>query len=373
MHVALVARCLNAAHVRGMGRYVGELLRQSTLAGGDLEWHLLADDPSRPLRAPAGLRGRSDVFRFRGDRFDLWEQLGSPLHARRAGVDLLHCTEGALPWWQPVPTVVTLHDTVAWEEHDGSAGSRFYFNRLVPAALARCAAVITISECSKRDILAKWPALADKLSVIPHGIADEYLVAGPALEASSLQRSLGELPYLVYLGGPAPRKRFDWAVRVLQDTGRNDLQLVACGFGDTAREAAAARLPVDLRGRVRFAPFLSDAELLSLYRGAACVLYPTRYEGFGFPAIEAQAAGTPVVFSAVSSLAELVGPLSFVVEPDDLSGWCRAVVQAQRLGHARSVRALEARQWAARYSWKRSFELHRDVYGGVARNRADRR
>lgn len=410
MRVGLVARCLNTPHLRGMGRYVQELLKQSTRGHADaaagpaagpgasvgatpdrVEWTLYGDDPRHPLQAPGAPNIQSDVFAFRGDRFELWEQLGLPLRVRRRPPQLLHATEGALPWWQPVPTVVTVHDTMAWQEHDGSPGARFYWNRLQPAALARCAAVITISQSSRRDILARWPGLERKLTVIPHGIDDAYLAAGAGGSAGSpapreggadvpwsprarlpavLQADLGSAPYLVYLGGPMQRKRFDWALQVLQACDEPTLHLVACGFGDVARRAGAEVLPAALRGRVHFTPFLDDAELLALYRGAAAVLYPTRYEGFGFPAVEAQAAGAPAIFSAVGSLAELVGPLAMVVDADDLGAWVAAVRAAlARPGAERHRLADDARRWAGGFSWQRSYRRHLDVYRDVLAGR----
>jgi alpha-1,3-rhamnosyl/mannosyltransferase len=181
-----------------------------------------------------------------------------------------------------------------------------------------------------------------------------------------LQAAIGASPYIVYMGGPLARKRFDWAVQVMAECGRPDLHLVACGFGAPARATAQSALPQALGQRVHFAPFLSDAELLALYRNAGAVIYPTLYEGFGFPAIEAQAAGVPAIFSAVGSLAELVGPLAFVVEPHDLSAWVQAVQRALAVsGPGRAGRAAAARHWAQGYSWQRSFEQHLAVYRGT--------
>lgn len=359
--VGVAARCLNTAHVRGMGRYVYDMIDNARGVPG-LEWVLFGDDARYPMSAPPGMQGYADIFPFRGDRFQLWEQLGLPQRAHKRGIDLLHCTEGSLPWWQPVPTVVTLHDTLAWTEHDGSAWARFYWDHLMPRALARCAAIITISECSRRDILARWPALEPKLSVIPHGINAAYLDAQAQPPRSDLQLQLGDRPYLVYLGGPLPRKRFDWALKVLQAMNMPELQLVACGMGAAARPAAQAMVPAELRDRVSFAPFLADEHLLALYRGATAVLYPTLYEGFGFPAIEAQASGTPAIFSALGSLAELVGPMADIVPPEDLGAWVAAVRRALALGPERPIRAEAARAWATRFSWARSSQDHLRVY-----------
>lgn len=364
LSIGLVARCLNTAHVRGMGKYVMELLRHSS---DDIAWHLFADDPRHPLLHPEGARFTPDVFEFRGDRFRLWEQLGLPLRARGLPLSLLHCTEGALPLWQPLPTVVTLHDTLAFEERADTPGERLYWDRVVPAALKRAAHVITISECSRRDILARWPELEPRLSVIYHGIEAAYFEPPTAAIPAALQQALGGAAYTVYLGGPMKRKRFDWALQVLAAQPDPALKLVACGFGAAAREAARRALPHELQGRVLFAEFLSDAELQAVYAGAAAVLYPTLYEGFGFPAIEAQAAGVPVIFSPLGSLAELVGPLTTLVQAEDLAAWAAALHGAATMpADARADKAAQARDWAQGFRWAESWRRHLDVYRKVA-------
>jgi glycosyltransferase involved in cell wall biosynthesis len=364
MKIGLVARCLNTAHVRGMGKYVMELLRNSS---PDIAWHLFADDPRHPLLHPEGPRFTPDIFQFRGDRFRLWEQLGLPLRARRMPLSLLHCTEGALPLWQPLPTVVTLHDTLAFEERADTADERLYWDRIVPAALKRAAHVITISESSRRDILARWPELEPRLTVIYHGIEPAYFEPPTTSIPARLQQDLDGTAYVVYLGGPMKRKRFDWALQVLAAQPDPNLKLVACGFGAQARDAARRALPHELQSRVLFAEFLSDAELHALYSGATAVLYPTLYEGFGFPAIEAQAAGTPVIFSPLGSLAELVGPLATLVPANDLPAWSAALHEAASLSaEARADKALRARQWAHNFRWSESWRRHLDVYRQIA-------
>lgn len=366
LRIGIVARCLNTAHIRGMGRYVYELIQQ-LVDEPDVQWHVMGDDPRHALNTPKGMRGAVDVFPFRGDRFQLWEQVGLPRRVKQRQLSVLHCTEGTLPLWQPVPTVVTLHDTLAWQELQGGPALKAYFNGVLPAALKRCAAIITGSESARDDISAKWPVLAEKITVIPHGIGSEYLKVGLPPAPSELQRSLKDAPFLVYLGGSLERKRFGWAVQALLASGMPQVQLVACGFGVAGAAAARAALPAEAAKRVHFAPFLSDEEIFALYRGAVAVLYPTLYEGFGFPAIEAQAAGVPVIFSPLSSLNELVGPLTILAAPHDIGAWAGAIQQAARLGAERSALAEKARAWVQAFSWHRSARAHLEVYRSIAR------
>jgi alpha-1,3-rhamnosyl/mannosyltransferase len=363
LRVGVTARTLNVEHLRGTGRYVQELLR-NTVAGDDLHWTAYGHDPSKPFRVPAPWHGTSDVFDFRGDRFQLWEQLGLPLHVRRQGIDLLHCAENTVPVWQPVPTIVTIHDTVLWTEDYPSRLEHHYMHDVQGLAFSRCAAVITISESSRRDIAARWPRLADRLSVVPHGIADEFFDPASAPLPAALQDALGNAPYLLYMGGPQPRKRFAWALELLGRTGRDDLQLVACGF--SAGTGSPQQVPQALRGRVHFAPFVDDQELVSLYKRALAVIYPTLYEGFGFPAVEAQAAGTPVLFSPVSSLVDLVGPLAWAVEPQDFAAWLAALQEVLSLSEAaRAELRSKCLEWARQFSWRKSVEKHLALYRSV--------
>lgn len=362
LHVGMVARTLNVPHLRGTGRYVQEVLR-NVRPQDEISWTVYGHNPAVPFRVPEPLQGHSEVFDFRGDRFQLWEQLGLPLRLRGTDVQLLHCAENTAPIWQPVPTIVTIHDTVPWEEPTQGL-THHYLHHVQNIALRRCAAVITISESSRRDIAARWPFLADRLTIIPHGIADEFFSDTRAPLPDTVTSALAGAPYLLYLGGAQKRKRFDWALELLARCGREDLHLVGCGFGAGTQPLDA--IPPALRGRVHFTPFLQDAELVTLYRGAAAAIYPTLYEGFGFPAVEAQAAGTPVLFSPVSSLVDLVGPLAWTNAPLDFEAWLASLQQILQLpAHARAERAEQARAWVRQFSWRRSAERHLEVYRDV--------
>lgn len=366
LRVGISATSLNTSHLRGMGKYLLEMCSQAQ-PDDQLAWTLFAQDASKPMHLPRGQQVVADVFDYPGDRFSLWEQIGLPSRLGRHRLDVLHWAENTMAWWQPCPAVVTIHDTIPWEVELPTRWARWYWHELMPAAFRRCAAVITISESSRRDILARWPDLEPKLSVIPHGIEAAYFDAPTGPLPASLAASLGGARYAVYLGGPMPRKRFDWAVKVLAAQPDEALKLVACGFGAEARETARRALPAELRARVLFSEFLSDAELLALYRGAVAVLYPTLYEGFGFPAVEAQAAGVPVVFSPLGSLTELVGPLTTLVPADDLAAWAAALHEAATLpAAARADKAARASAWAQRFRWSESWRQHLAVYRRVA-------
>lgn len=362
IRVGLDGRALNGEHLRGMGRCLWELIARGARRHA-IRWEVLADRPDLPLHLPGGIDVGCRLFEQRGYRFHCWEQWALPRAVARLKVDLLHCPAGRLPWWQPVPTVVTLHDAMPWRGEEPMWPRGWYTDWLIPRALGKAAAVITDSEASRRDILSLWPALTDKLSVIPLGVGEEYLVTQP----EPLGDALGELgirpPYFLYMGGDIPRKRLDWATRVVESVADPEAVLVVCGVGRDAHERIRQGLSPALRPRVRFAPFVGEADMPRLYQNAVAVLYPTLYEGFGLPALEAQACGTPVLFSPLGSLAELQGPGAVVLPPEDLSAWvaaCRTLLEARRNDPCPID---QARAWAGQFSWdvcvSRTLEVYR--------------
>jgi alpha-1,3-rhamnosyl/mannosyltransferase len=284
-----------------------------------------------------------------------------PFEALIDKVQVLHCVATTLPLWQPIPTVVTIHDTIPWDTGEFLQAGR-YRDWLLPKAFRRCAKIITISDHSRRDILRLWPDLAEKVRVIRHGLNDRFLHYSPAPLTQSLRDVGIREPYLLYLGGTAPRKRLEWALELFHALGRIDIDLVVCGVAELAHDEYRRNLKPELHGKVVFTPFLAAEDMPSLYQNTLGVLYPTLYEGFGVPPLNAQAVGTPVIFSNVSSLRELVGPTSIALEPDDTRAWlqaCHSLID-RRLSAA--VPDAASKHWAAQFDWRNSANAHWEVY-----------
>jgi glycosyltransferase involved in cell wall biosynthesis len=216
------------------------------------------------------------------------------------------------------------------------------------------------------DILRLWPELVDKVRVIRHGLNDRLLHHIPGPLNPSLQAAGVRQPYLLYFGGIVARKRLDWTLELYSALERPDIGLVVCGVPEASHDLYRQKLNPELRAKVLFAPFLAAEDMPSLYQNALAVMYPTLYEGFGLPPLNAQAVGTPAIFSDVSSLRELVGPTSTLLDPDDTSAWlaaCHAVID-RRLGAMLPDAA--SRNWAAQFTWKNSADAHWEVYREAA-------
>lgn len=366
LRLAVDARCLNTSHLRGMGKLLYELVRRTSESGA-VHWHLLADRPDRPMTMPQNDQVEASVFETRGYRFSTWEQWSLPRAARRINADVLHAPATTAPWWQPVPTVVTLHDTIPWQQEDEAFPSGFYRDRLLPAAYHRAAAIITVSDTSRRDILARWPLLKTKLHVIPNGVDERYFDAEPDRRPIEIGGRTVSEPYVLYVGGADPRKRLNWALQTWwSGPSAGATTMVVCGVEPGAHDAIRKMVPRHVQQRLVLAPFIDEADMPRLYMRATAVLYPTLYEGFGLPVVEAHAVGTPILFSDVGSLSELKGPSAVVLPVDDLQAWVRAldlILQSRthRFGADRIARA-----WARQYTWDACADRTLKVYRQAA-------
>lgn len=369
IRVAMDARSLNTGHLRGIGKSVFEFVKR-TAASGAVDWHLLADRPDWPMQVPNPEVCAVSVFETRGHRLHSWEQWSLPRRAQQLGVELLHAPATSMPWWQPVPAVVTIHDTIPWQQQDPAWPPGFYRDRLLPAAYHRAAAITTVSECSRRDILSRWPHLQPKLHVISPGVDERYLEAPADRRPIELDGQVVAEPYLLYLGGSDPRKRLMWALQAWWGAADTGATLVVCGVAKGEHENLRRMVPRNLQDRLIMAPFVSEDEMPRLYMRAAAVLYPSLYEGFGLPVIEAQAVGTPVLFSDVGSLTELKGPGAVVLPIDDLPAWVRTLREILKARGAHGPDRI-ARAWAQQYSWDAYTERTLAVYEEVGLQRPE--
>ena len=363
LRVVADARCLNVEHLRGRGKSMYEFIRR-TSASGAVEWHLLAERPDLPMHVPDDTCHVS-VFETRGSRFAAWEQYSLPAAAKRLVADVLHAPATTAPWWQPVPTVVTVHDTIPWQSDD-RRGRPALSRPPVTALTTVPAGIITVSNTSRRDILARWPALKPTLHVVSPGVDERYLEAVPDRRPLVIGDRVVSEPYLLYLGGADPRKRLMWALQAWWTGAGSAATMVVCGLERGAHAQVRAGVPHHLQERLVLAPFIDEDDMPRLLMRAVAVLYPSLYEGFGMPVIEAQAVGTRVLFSDVGSLGELKGPGAVVLPVDDLQAWVRTIDLLLQSRSSSQGPDRIARAWAAQYSWEAYTQRVLRVYASAA-------
>ena len=349
LRVAVDGSCLNVACLRGTSKSLHELIRR-TSASGAVEWHVLASQPKPQVQLQ-------------------WQQYSLPAAAARLHADVLHAPATTGPWWQPVPTAITIHDTGPWQSEDPAWPAGFYRDRLLPAAYHRASAIITDSNTSRRDILARWPALKPKLHVISPGVDDRYLEATRDWRPLVLEgRAVGE-PYLLYVGGSDSRQRLMWALQAWWSGSAAGTTMVVCGVDAAEHEQFRRSVPRQARDRLILTSAVTEDDMPQLYIRAAAVLYPSVDQAFGMPVIEAQAVGTPVLFSDVGSLTELKGPGAVILPVDDLAAWVRMIdLLLQSRSSATGPNRL-ARAWARQYSLDAYIDRSLDVYTSIATTR----
>ena len=224
----------------------------------------------------------------------------------------------------------------------------------MPRSARRADRVIAVSELTKRDLVELYGLEPQKIVVTPLAADPRFGPEGPAA---------GGDPYVLFVGALQPRKEPTAAIEALALIGPHAPRLVLAGpdkGGRAETEAAAGRLGVraELRGHV------SQEELAALYRGAACLVFPSRYEGFGLPVLEAMASGTPVVATTAGALPEIAGDAAVLVEPGNpvalAGGIERALADHERL-RAAGLAARRGLLWAD--TARRTLQVYRELLG----------
>jgi glycosyltransferase involved in cell wall biosynthesis len=263
-----------------------------------------------------------------------------PRLLRRAGADLVH-TQYAVPVRSPCPAVVTVHD-LSFERDPSSMPKKDLriFRAVVPRAVRQAARVLTVSERSRRDLQELYGVPAERIVVTPNGIDPVYR------PGESDARD-----YVLAVGSVEPRKNQVAALEAARAAG---LTLVVAGPEKDRAVAAELR-----RRGARLEGYVEPERLADLYRGAACLVQASRYEGFGLPVLEAMASGTPVVIVPEPALEEVAGGAAVIAPEDELAtGIRRAVAERDRLVWAGLERA---RAFSWRTSAERTLEVYREV------------
>jgi glycosyltransferase involved in cell wall biosynthesis len=327
--------------------YVENLLRE--LAG--LETPLrLAAVTRQPHRVPPGIEplelgARSQILRM---------SVRLPRLLRRVGPEVSHF-HYVVPLSAPGRVVLSVHD-LSFERRPElmSRRDRVLFRSLVPRSVRRADRILVGSDWTRRDLVERYGTSDDKVVVTPYGVDPLFGREGPVRNGGS---------YLLFVGGLQPRKDPGTAVDALAklDPG---LRLVFAGPPiRESRELVDHVRKLRLSSRVEFTGYVRKTELAALYRGAACLVLPSLYEGFGLPLVEAMASGTPVVATTAGALPEVAGDAAVLVEPGDpeelAAGVERALAERERLVAAGLERS-------RRYSWAETARRTLAVYEELA-------
>ena len=301
-----------------------------------------------------------------------WATVGLPRAAARARVDVIHAPAYTAPLWSRVPVVLTIHD-VSYERHPEwypyqRDGLRRWFYRRSAGAAAH---VITDSEFSASEIAAAYQIPRDRMSVAPLGVSPQF---APADHASDTLPAGIATPFLLHVGDLHERRNLPLVAHAMFEAQRRPgmppLSLVLAGvdrgIGDKLR--AYARAANSPEAVVCLGP-VTDAQLATLYRDAVALVYPSRYEGFGLPVLEAMACGTPVIASRAASIPEVLGDAGVLLDPDDEAGWAEAIARVMNDEWERGRMRKAGLTRAKTFTWARTASITLDVYRRAAGGR----
>ena len=358
VNVLLDLRCLETPSAqRGIGRYARELALSLPRAAPDWSFAALS------FGGVGAALGIADV-RYPGPRrgigwADPWVLPGL---FRRRRIDLYHSTAYALPTAGARGTalVLTVHDLVAeLFPRALSLRHRLALRRTFRSAAA-ASRVITVSETTRRDLLARHPLPPERVVAIPNGVSSGFGDRGASVVSTGLPR-----PFLLYVGGLDLLKNVHFLLDVLECCRRAacTVDLVVAGE-EGPRRLAFERDAVrrGLGARVHAVGFLPDERLAAAYREAVAFVFPSRYEGFGLPPLEAMASGCPVLSSPAGALSEVLGAAAILCDPSDASAWAREIAALLANPSARTALAGAGVRRAASFTWERTARETLAVY-----------
>jgi glycosyltransferase involved in cell wall biosynthesis len=361
-------------HDFGIGTYIRNLLRQLARLDRETEFVVFCRDDDRASLALLGENFRAVTES--AANYSIVEQFRIPLALKREGVTLFHAPHYVLPPLVRCQSVVTIHDCIhlMFPQYLPNRIALAYARTSIDLAARRATRVMTVSESSKRDILRFVDTEPDKIDVI-YNAYDERFGVEPREEDVVRVRERYQLhdEFVLYAGNVKPHKNLERLIEafdLVRKRGLDHLKLVL--IGDEISKYAALRRAVhqhQLHKYVRFVGYLPEETLAVMYRLAGVFVFPSLYEGFGLPPLEAMASGTPVVTSNVSSLPEVAGDAAVLVDPYDphaIADGIHRVLTDEDLRRSLRQKGLAR---AKQFSWEQSVRRIREIYGDVGSGR----
>jgi glycosyltransferase involved in cell wall biosynthesis len=367
MRVAIDARKL---HDFGIGTYTRNLLRHLARLDRDTEYVLLCSGAD--LNAAGQLGPNFRTVLEPSPNYSIREQFHVPWVLGRVKPDVFHAPHYVLPPAVRCRSVVTIHDCIhlMFPQYLPNRAAYVYAKASMWSAARRSHRILTVSEASKRDILHFFNVPPEKIVVVYNAIDERFREAPPEEDVERVrERYQLQHRFVLYAGNIKPHKNLVRVIEAFAELRRgefDDLKLLI--IGDEISKLPALRRAVHnykLHKHVRFLGFLPDETLAVLYRLAAVFVFPSLYEGFGLPPLEAMASGTPVVTSNVSSLPEVTDGAAVLVDPYDVGSivdGIRRVLDDPDLANDMRTKGIER---AREFSWERSVARTLDLYREV--------
>ncbi len=373
----------------GIGRFTRELICALLALDAPHEYVLFAATGGLPrsvleprlahmIRAAGGSRSKFEIcdLKFLSDDWlhRIWHRarLPIPIQIALGRVDLFHEPDFVLPPTLPrTPTIVTVHDLSFIRDPDSAFPPlRRYLNRVVPRSVARATRILADSLATKNDLGELLGTPPEKITVMYGGVDAHFQPVREPQRITVLRNKyrLGAEPFILGLGTIQPRKNYQRLIRAFSNIKYqvpNIKLIIAGGKGWLYDDIFAEVRRLGLEGQVVFPGFVDDEDLPALYSAAELLAYPSLYEGFGLPVLEAMACGTPVVTSNVSSLPEVSGDAALLVEPSDVNAMAEAMCRLLQDANLRQQLVAQGFEQARQFTWDKAARQLLEMYETV--------
>lgn len=294
-----------------------------------------------------------------------WEQSAAAFMVLRSGIDLYHAPVNVLSPGIRKPQVVTVHDLAFhYYPEQYPAMKQRYLRAMTAASVRRATLIIAVSEATRQDIIRIHRVAPERVVVVPNGV-DDVMQPLPEQDVATF-REQQDLPehFFLFLGTLQPRKNVETLVRAYATVSMGiDWPLVIAGAKGWQYERIFQLVEeLGLTARVRFAGHVPGEQLPLWYNAATMLVYPSRYEGFGLPLLEAMACGTAVIGSTVSSLPEVVGDAGLLVDPDDAPGLAESMLRLAADGDLRQQLERRGLKRSTSFTWHETARSTAGVY-----------
>ncbi|HVT57225.1 MAG TPA: glycosyltransferase family 1 protein [Thermoanaerobaculia bacterium] len=359
----------------GIGTYIRNLVRGLAQIDRENRYTLLVRPEDR--EALAELPENFALATETAPAYSARELINLSWRLWRRHLDLYHSTHYVLPAVLTSRVVVTIHDIIhlLYPEFLPSRFAFLYAQRMIRRSLSRGDRIIAVSQNTKTDLVQHFEVDPGKIQVVYNGVEDSFRRRLPPAEIEHWLRSL-ELtqPYLLFVGNPKPHKNLDTVVQAYaraRQLSPFTAQLVCAGNRSGSEFKIRQRAQhLGIGDQVRLLGHVAQEALPALYQGATLFLYPTLYEGFGLPVIEAMASGVAVVTSNNSALKEIADGYAHLVDPLDIAGLAKAIAQCMGDAEHRAALARLGLRRAEDFRWEQTAKKTLEVYLSALRGQS---
>ncbi len=300
-----------------------------------------------------------------------WEQTILPVATLKNRLDLLHCPVNVRPFFASCPVIVTIHDLIFLRYPKSyHPGKQAYLQIMTRWSARHAAHVIAVSEATRQDTIKLLGVSPRRVSTIFNGVGHQFkMLPSDQVEGFRREKDLGERSIL-FVGTLEPRKNVSLLLNAFRELANDpdfkDVKLLIGGSKGWYYDeifSTARHLGLADGDRVRFLGRVPDEELTLWYNVAGVFAYPSLYEGFGLPPLEAMSCGTPVVVSNTSSLPEVVGDAGVLLDPDDVQAWTRSLQRVLNDPTLRGDLGARGMERARQFTWQRAAAETAHIYG----------